>query len=86
MGLFSELFKSPFDKWLENATDDELSEGYEERRQQWIKDGCGGNGERTYEMKEIDREMGRRAEKEWENNPNKNTDPDFRWSDEHRWE
>lgn len=36
---------------------------YEERRQRWIKDGFGGNGEKTSEMKRIDREMSRRSAK-----------------------
>lgn len=32
MGFFSNLLKSSFETWLENASDEELSDGYEERR------------------------------------------------------
>ena len=32
MALFGNLFRNSFDSWLENASDMELSEGYEERR------------------------------------------------------
>ena len=79
MGFFSSLFKSAFETWLESASDDELSEGYEKRRQQWIKDGFnGGTGEKTPEMKRIDREMSRRSAEKWENDPRRNRDPNFR--------
>ena len=39
MGLFGDLFKSSDEKWMENASHEELSDAYEEERQQWIKDG-----------------------------------------------
>ena len=85
MGFFSSLFKSAFETWLESASDDELSEGYEKRRQQWIKDGFnGGTGEKTPEMKRIDREMSRRSAEKWENDPRRNRDPNFRWTDANR--
>ena len=51
MGIFGNLFKSSFENWIENASDEELADGYEKRRQQWMKDGFGGNGEKTPEMK-----------------------------------
>lgn len=75
-----------FDDWVSNATDDELDTGYEERRLQWAKDGYGGNGEKTPEMKKIDEEMSRRAAERWENDPRRNTDPNYRWTDANRWE
>ena len=85
MGFFSSLFKSAFETWLESASDDELSEGYEKRRQQCIKDGFnGGTGEKTPEMKRIDREMSRRSAEKWENDPRRNRDPNFRWTDANR--
>lgn len=31
--------KDEFSDWLETATDDELSDGYEERRQEWVRTG-----------------------------------------------
>ena len=86
MGFFSDLFKTAFDKWLETASYEELSDNYEERRQQWMKDGFGGNGERTPEMKRIDREMSRRTAEKWEKDPRRNTDPNFRWTDANRWD
>ena len=87
MGFFSSLFKSAFETWLESASDDELSEGYEKRRQQWINDGFNGvTGEKTPEMKRIDREMSRRSAEKWENDPRRNRDPNFRWTDANRWD
>lgn len=74
------------ESWLGTASDDDLSDNYEERRQQWLKDGCGGNGEKTAEMKKIDSEMSRRAAEKWEKNPCRNTDPNFRWTDANRWD
>lgn len=78
--------KDEFGEWIENASDEELSDGYEERRQEWARTGFGGNGEKTSEMERINSEMNRRAAEKWENNPNRNTDPYFRWTDENRWD
>lgn len=86
MGFFSNLFKSTFENWIENASDEELADGYEERRQQWMKDDFGGNGEKTPEMKKIDSEMSRRTAEKWEKDPKRNTDPNFRWTDANRWD
>lgn len=86
MGFFSDLFKDSFETWLENASDEELEDGYEERRQQWAADGFGGDGEKTPEMKRIDGEMSRRTEEKWGNDPRRNKDPNFRWTDANRWE
>ena len=86
MGLFDNLFKSSFDKWMDNATDEELSRGYEERRQKWVEDGFGGDGEKILEMKTIDEEMSRRTEEKWKNDPERNDDTNFRWTDKNRWE
>ena len=71
---------------LETASDDELSDGYEERRQEWARTGFGGNGEKTPEMKHIDREMSRRSAEKWENDPRRNTDHNYRWTDANRWD
>ena len=84
--VFCDLFKTAFDKWLETASFEELAEDYEERRQQWMKNGGGGNGERTPEMKRIDREMSRRTAEKWEKNPRRNTNPNFRWTNANRWD
>ncbi len=86
MGFFNDFFKDSFETWIENASDEELEDGYEERRQQWVADGFGGDGEKTSEMKRIDSEMSRRAEEKWENDPRRNKDPNFRWTDANRWD
>lgn len=81
MGFFSNLFKSSFENWIENVSDEELADGYEERRQQWLKD---GGGEKTFEMKKIDSEMSRRSAEKWEKDPKR--DPNFRWTDVNQWD
>lgn len=86
MGLFKSLLKNSFDSWLENASDSELSDGYEKRRQDWVNSGFGGNGEPTQEMKKINKEMSKRSSEKWEKDPNRNTDPNFRWTDSNRWD
>ena len=50
------------------------------------EDGYGGDGEKTPEMKQIDREMSRRAAEKWENDPRRNRGPNFRWTDASRWD
>lgn len=86
MGVFSSLLKNSFDNWLENASDSELSDGYEERRQAWVKSGFGGDGEPTREMKSINNEMSRRSAEKWKKDPKRNRDPNFRWTDANRWD
>lgn len=78
--------KDEFGDWLETASDDELSDGYETRRQEWARTGFGGTGEKTPEMKRIDNEMSRRSAVKWENDPRRNTDPNYRWTDANRWD
>ena len=47
MGWFGKLFKSEFEKWVEGASYEELSDAYEVERQDWIKHGFnGGTGEK----------------------------------------
>lgn len=87
MGLFSNLFKSGFEKWVEKASLEELSEAYEEERQKWIREGYNrGTGEKTVKMKRLDSEISKRVVEEWKNNPRRNTDPNFRWTDANRWD
>ena len=80
MGIF---FKSNFQRWLETASDKELSDGYEKRRLAMLKAGA---WEKTPEMKAIDREMCRRSAEKWEKDPRRNRDPNYRWTDENRWD
>lgn len=84
--IFSKNNNDKFQDWLQSASDDELSDGYEQRRQQWAKNSYGGDGEKTPEMKQIDWEMSRRAAEKWENDSRRNRDPNFRWTDASRWE
>lgn len=87
MGLFGKMFKSSFEKWVENASHDELSEAYEVERQQWVADGFnGGTGEKTDKMKRLNAEINKRVEEEWENDPHRNKDPHFWWTDANRWD
>lgn len=85
MGLFEKLFKATdtLAEWMGSASDEELADGYEERRQAWLKD---GGGDRTPEMLRIDREISRRSAEKWEKDPRRNTDPNFRWTDANRWD
>ena len=86
MGFFSELLKSSLERWVENASDEELEESYEKKRQQWMKAGFGGDGEKTSEMKRIEKEISRRSAEKCEKDPKRNTDPNFRWTDANRWD
>ncbi|RHV56169.1 hypothetical protein [Roseburia sp. OM04-10AA] len=76
MGFFGNLFKSEFEKWVEGASHEELSEAYEEERQDWIKNGFnGGTGEKTPKMNRLNKEISKRVAEEWENDPRRNKDP-----------
>jgi len=60
--------KSDFESWLETASDEELSDGYEEKRLDWVEK---GEGDTTPEMRKINNEMNRRDNEKYEKeNPN----------------
>ena len=87
MGLFDNLFKNSFEKWVEGASYEELYEAYEEEQQQWRKAGFnGGTGEKTSKMKRLDSEISKRVAEKWEKDPSRNTDPNYRWTDANRWD
>ena len=87
MGIFGKLLKNSFEKWVESATQEELSTAYEKKRQQWIKDGFnGGTGEKTLKMKRLNNEIAKRVAEKWENDPRRNKDPNYRWTDTNRWD
>lgn len=86
MGWFSDLFKSDFDKLIENGTDEELELDYERRRQEWLSRGQDGTGEKTPEMKRLGNEMSRRSAERWQKDPRRNSDPNYRWTDANRWD
>lgn len=83
MRFLNDFFKSSFEKWIENASDKELEDAYEDRRQRNL---IIGNGEKTPEMNKLNNEMSKRSEEKWEKDPRRNTDPNFRWTDENRWD
>lgn len=68
---------------METASDQELADEYEKRRLAWLKD---GGDKKTPEMERIDSEMTRRSEGKWKNDPSRNRDPYFRWTDANRWD
>lgn len=57
------FLKSAFESWLETALDEELADGYEERRLEWINK---GEGDKTPEMRRINNEMVRRSNEKYE--------------------
>lgn len=76
-----------FENWIKNASSDELSEAYQYERQEWIKNGYNnGTGEKTAIMNRLNKEISKRVAEEWEDNPNRNRDPNYRWFDEARWD
>ena len=78
--------KNSLDSWLTSASDEELSTAYETRRKEWASTGFGGDGEKTPEMKKIDKEMSRRSAEKWKSDPRRNKDPNYRWTDANRWD
>lgn len=86
MKFGSNLFKNPFFNWVKNASDEELDNAYEERRQQWIKSGFCGSDRKTPEMEKINAELSRRVAERWKKDPRRNTDSNFRRTDANRWD
>ena len=83
MGWLSGLFKSDFEKWVEGASHEELAEAYEQERLKWLED---GGGDKTAKMNRLNDEINKRTAEEWENDPRRNRDPNFRWTDANRWD
>ncbi len=86
MGLLGNLFKDKFGEWMKSASDKELEDAYEARRQKWLKEEARTTGEKTPEMKRLDAEISRRSAEKWENDPRRSKDPNFRWTDANRWD
>lgn len=63
MGLLGNFFKNSFENWLETVSYEELADGYEERRLDWLKK---GGGDITPEMRRINNEMVRRSNEKYE--------------------
>lgn len=87
MGLFSNLLKNEFEKWVEGASYEELSKPYEEERQKWIREEYNkGTGEKTAKMKYLDFEINKRVSEKCKKDPRRNKNPNFRWTDANRWD
>lgn len=66
---------------------EKLSNAYEDERQKWIKGGYNkGTGEKSAKMKRLDKKLSKISAREWKKNPNRNKDPNFRWTDANRWD
>ena len=83
MGVLSGFFKSSFEKWVKHASHEDLSAAYEKERLQWLKDGAGN---KTEKMCRLNAEIRKRVEEEWENDPSRNRDSNFHWTDANRWD
>ena len=76
-----------FEKWVNNASHNDLSEVYNNERLEWIKNGYNnGTGEKTSRMNRLNAEISKRVAEEWDNNTKRNRDPHFRWTDANRWD
>lgn len=85
MDWFGNLFKTEFEKWVEGASHEELSDAYEAERQDWIKNGFNdGTGEKTPKINRLNIEISKRVAEEWGNDPRRNKDLNFRWTDANR--
>ncbi len=72
---------------LKELLNEELLEAYEEERQKWIREGYnGGTGEKTAKMNRLNSEISKRMAEEWENDPRRNKEQNFRWTDANRWD
>lgn len=71
MGFIEKFFRNTFESWLKTASYDELADGYESRRLEWLKN---GGGDKTPEMQRINSEMVMRSNEKYEKeNPNAKT-------------
>ncbi len=86
MGLFRKRFTDPLGEWMKTASYEDLAAAYEERRQEWLKEEVRITGEKTDEMKRLDAEMSRRTAEKWRNDPRRNKDPNYRWTDVNRFD
>lgn len=86
LGAFSNAAKDEVSRIIESGSDEDLEHAYEKRRLEWLANGQNGTGEKTADMKRLDREMSRRAAEKWENDPRRNRDPNYRWTDANRWD
>ena len=86
ISFFQNRNKDEFGNWLKTASDEELNEKWHEKYDEWADNGYGGNGIKTPEMKCIEEEMNARSREKWQNDPRRNTDSNYRWTDKNRWE
>ncbi len=70
-----------FEEWAKTASIEELSAELEKNRQKWLKTGDYGPTENILKS-----EMFKRLEEAALNDPFRNTNPNWRWTDKNRWE
>ncbi len=70
-----------FSDWLQVASTDDLNEAYENLRLNFRE-----TGKQTFEMEQISQELGSRGAEEWFEKHPPNLDPNYRWTDENRFE
>ena len=80
--ILNSLLRDDIDELIAHGTDEELHSAYDELRvTDFYK-----TGKMSVNMKRLSDEMTRRANERWMHNPNRNTDPNYRWTDANRWE
>lgn len=89
MSLLSSLLglilsaKADPDAWMATASKKELKDAYEADRLEWLK---AGGGDKTERMERLNNEINKRVAEEWENDPRRSKDLNFRWTDANRWD
>lgn len=75
--------KESFEKWILNASDEDLDRAYEKERLERVSR---GEEQTSHRMRRISNEMNERAAIKAQNDPKRNKNPNFRWTDEARWD
>ncbi len=83
MSIFGKLFENKVDKFINDATDSELKDAYENERKKWLKS---GGRDKTAKMVLLNKEIERRTALKWKNDPRRSKNPNFRWTDANRWD
>ena len=79
-------------KWFKKASESELKREREKVRRAYCNsynDGLSDSeASRLYDLLSVfDEELAKKWDSsEWENNPKRNRDPNYRWTDKNRWE
>lgn len=82
LSFLAGLLHDDIDELIAHGTDEELYSAYDDLRlTDFYK-----TGKMSVNMKRLSDEISRRANEKRLRNPNRNTDPNFRWTDANRWE